>query len=60
MPTYQSWGKFPKVSQRDCSIRWRKKLLPLPETPVTVLPHGLGRSYGDVCLNEGLLGGVAT
>ena len=53
MPTYQSWGKFPKVSQRDCSIRWRKKLLPLPETPVTVLPHGLGRSYGDVCLNEG-------
>ncbi len=51
--TYQSWGNFPKVSQRGCPILWRKKSLPLPNRPDTVLPHGLGRSYGDVCLNEG-------
>jgi FAD/FMN-containing dehydrogenase len=51
--TYQSWGNFPKVSQRSCPILWRKKSLPLPNRPDTVLPHGLGRSYGDVCLNEG-------
>jgi len=54
MPTtYQSWGNFPKVSQRTHPIRWRKKPLPLPDTPDTVLAHGLGRSYGDVCLNDG-------
>jgi len=50
--TYQSWGNFPKVSQGTRPIRWRKKPLPLPETPDTVLAHGLGRSYGDVCLNN--------
>jgi FAD/FMN-containing dehydrogenase len=50
---YQSWGNFPKVSQRNVPVLWRKKPLFLPNTPDTVLPHGLGRSYGDVCLNEG-------
>ncbi|RKZ86961.1 MAG: FAD-binding oxidoreductase [Candidatus Parabeggiatoa sp. nov. 1] len=51
--TYQSWGNFPKVSQRTCPIQWRKKPIPLPDVTDTVLPHGLGRSYGDVCLNDG-------
>lgn len=26
---------------------------PLPPAPKPLLPHGCGRSYGDVCLNEG-------
>ncbi|MDM8558495.1 FAD-binding oxidoreductase [Candidatus Parabeggiatoa sp. HSG14] len=47
---YQSWGNFPKVSQRAHSVQWRKKSL--PDSLDTMLPHGLGRSYGDVCLNE--------
>ncbi|MEN8216145.1 MAG: FAD-binding oxidoreductase [Pseudomonadota bacterium] len=51
--TYQSWGSFPKVSQRIRPIRWGKKPISLPEPSDTVLPHGLGRSYGDVCLNDG-------
>ncbi len=52
MPTsYQSWGRFPPVSQNVCPIHWRS--LSLPDTPDTVLPYGLGRSYGDVCLNDG-------
>ena len=52
MPTsYQSWGRFPSISQNACPIHWRS--LSLPDTPDTVLPYGLGRSYGDVCLNDG-------
>ncbi len=52
--SYQSWGRYPKVSQRDMPIRWRNQPLPLPkETLEKVLPFGLGRSYGDVCLNDG-------
>ncbi len=49
--TYQSWGNFPKVSQRIHPLQWRN--LPLPELSTTVLPYGLGRSYGDICLNNG-------
>lgn len=51
--TYQSWGNFPKVSPDIRPIRWRKNRIPLPEPPNTVLAYGLGRSYGDVCLNDG-------
>lgn len=49
---YQSWGRFPQVSQESIPLFWREKTLPLPPPPITVLPHGLGRSYGDVCLND--------
>jgi len=48
---YQSWGRYPKVCQRNVPIRWRNQVLPLPPDE-TVLPYGLGRSYGDVCLND--------
>ncbi len=51
--SYQSWGRFPKVSQNVRPVRWRKKPLTLPDPPNSVLPYGLGRSYGDVCLNDG-------
>lgn len=50
---YYSWGNFPQVSQQIYPLRWRNKKLTLPAPPTTVLPFGLGRSYGDVCLNEG-------
>jgi FAD/FMN-containing dehydrogenase len=50
---YSSWGNFPQVSQQIYPLRWRNKKLTLPAPPTTVLPFGLGRSYGDVCLNEG-------
>ena len=32
-------------------LHWRTD--PLPAAPGTVLPYGLGRSYGDCCLNDG-------
>ena len=50
---YYSWGNFPPASQQIYPLRWRNKQLALPEPPLTVLPFGLGRSYGDVCLNDG-------
>lgn len=46
-----SWGMYPKVSDQtylDLSDRFTK----LPQTSQSILPRGLGRSYGDSCLNE--------
>ena len=46
-----SWGRLPKVLQRVAPINWRDQGLPATED--TLLPWGRGRSYGDVCVNEG-------
>ncbi|MCV6636506.1 FAD-binding oxidoreductase [Candidatus Albibeggiatoa sp. nov. NOAA] len=52
---FESWGRFPRVSQTVKTIRWRHEILPL-DNKSNILPYGLGRSYGDVCLNDnGLL-----
>ncbi|MEK7990153.1 MAG: FAD-binding oxidoreductase [Thiotrichaceae bacterium] len=52
---FESWGRFPRVSQTIKTIRWRHEILPL-DNKSNILPYGLGRSYGDVCLNDnGLL-----
>lgn len=48
---YQSWGGYPKVTdQKALHFNWRSD--PLPHTDTTLLPYGLGRSYGDSCLND--------
>ena len=49
---YQSWGKYPKAEQEAHPLLWRTDNLPTLNKK-TLLPHGLGRSYGDVCLNDG-------
>lgn len=50
---YQSWGRHPKAYDQTI-IPMRSIASPLSSTPPkTVLPYGLGRSYGDSCLNEG-------
>ena len=46
-----SWGRFPHAEQHIVPMRWRDA--PLPATSGTLLPYGNGRSYGDVCLNDG-------
>jgi len=47
----QSWGRHPRTEQSACPLFWRAD--GLPQTPGrTVLPFGLGRSYGDSCLND--------
>lgn len=53
--TFESWGRFPRASHRRVlPARWRDAPLPLPDpADGPVLPFGNGRSYGDVCLNNG-------
>ncbi|AKU89942.1 FAD-binding oxidoreductase [Vulgatibacter incomptus] len=51
MADHESWGRFPKASQRALPVQWRGDSLPASDA--TLLPHGLGRSYGDSCLNDG-------
>ncbi|HVO42511.1 MAG TPA: FAD-binding oxidoreductase [Aggregatilineales bacterium] len=54
MDNYQSWGHNPKVQNaRVDRIGWRHELPDLEQYVGTVLPRGLGRSYGDSCLNGG-------
>lgn len=54
---YQSWGRYPRVTQEARKIHWRDDPLPLDGIDTkTFLPFGNGRSYGDVCLNgDGIL-----
>jgi len=49
----QSWGRVPRArDQVALPIHWRSDALPRAAGR-TLLPYGRGRSYGDVCLNEG-------
>ena len=53
MRTYESWGRFPKVRHRQVvPVYWRTDVPRLDAFDAPVLPHGMGRSYGDVCLND--------
>lgn len=48
----RSWGNYPKVEHAAVvPLHWRHE--PLPASQGSLLPAGLGRSYGDSCLNEG-------
>lgn len=55
MNDFPSWGLYPKVDNqnlRNLTARFES----LPQSDQSLLPRGLGRSYGDSCLNEnGLL-----
>ena len=51
---YQSWGRHPKAGHRNVSkIYWRDQLEDVLRNagPESLLPYGMGRSYGDSCLN---------
>lgn len=51
---YHSWGRIPRFDQSAVPLHWRTESLAIAEeSPTTLLPFGNGRSYGDVCLNEG-------
>ena len=54
MPRHASWGNYPTAArQRVLGVHWRDDDLPVPSDGSTLLPRGLGRSYGDSCLNDG-------
>jgi FAD/FMN-containing dehydrogenase len=45
-----SWGRLPLVEQQVIEQSWRDQ--GLPDTQYSLLPWGLGRSYGDSCVND--------
>lgn len=49
----QSWSRFPEATQHPHPLFWRHQP-PFPTGSTdSFLPFGMGRSYGDVCLNNG-------
>ncbi len=55
-PEYFSWGRYPRV--QHSSVQRANWLDQLPQliagaSQGSLLPYGLGRSYGDSCLNDG-------
>lgn len=54
---YESWGRYPRVSQTLVPVLDRSATL--PQADASMLPRGNGRSYGDSCLNaDGILLGM--
>jgi len=49
----ESWGRYPKTTQNVRQVRWSSDTLPNAREGELFLPFGLGRSYGDGCLNDG-------
>lgn len=47
----ESWGRYPRARCHPVDLHWASDGA-LPGRP-PLLAHGLGRSYGDVCLNDG-------
>ena len=49
-----SWGRLSAEPHQPLLLDGMAgRALPLPEAGRTALPYGMGRSYGDVCLNPG-------
>ena len=46
-----SWGRYFHYTHDERTIFWRNDVL--PKTENKILPFGMGRSYGDSCLNDG-------
>ncbi|MCB0216931.1 MAG: FAD-binding oxidoreductase [Caldilineae bacterium] len=52
MSRYESWGRYPRAQQRRVlPAFWRGDPPALDPADAPYLPYGLGRSYGDCCLN---------
>lgn len=53
MGSFESWGRYPKTQQRVDHLFWRSDFPITDSSTLLQLPVGAGRSYGDVCLNDG-------
>ena len=52
MSRYESWGRYPRAPQRRVlPAFWSGDPPGLDPADAPYLPYGLGRSYGDCCLN---------
>lgn len=53
MRRYESWGRYPRTRPAGIvSPSWASQLPCLDVYPKPVLAYGMGRSYGDCCLND--------
>ncbi|KYG64754.1 FAD-linked oxidase [Bdellovibrio bacteriovorus] len=52
MSEFPSWGFYPPAKDQSL-IELKTRFHPLPTSSQSILPRGLGRSYGDSCLNNG-------
>lgn len=51
---FESWGRYPVTREEVVRVSSRNDPLPrVPDNCHSMLPFGNGRSYGDVCLNDG-------
>jgi FAD/FMN-containing dehydrogenase len=48
---FESWGRYPKFQADVIRLHWTCAV-PLEKRATKMLPVGMGRSYGDVCLLE--------
>ena len=51
MTNTESWGLYPRASEQTY-LELPHRFAGLPQTSQMILPRGLGRSYGDTCLND--------
>jgi len=52
--SYHSWGRYPTAAHRGVfRPTWADELCRFDDADAPVLAFGLGRSYGDSCLNDG-------
>jgi FAD/FMN-containing dehydrogenase len=50
-PQFESWGRYPKYNARVVPLNWQSDFpSAIANLQDSVLPVGMGRSYGDVCL----------
>lgn len=50
---YKSWGRYPESkSSESIKLFWYNEILPLQNLNFPLLAYGLGKSYGDSCLNS--------
>lgn len=58
--TFTSWGRYPKIKQSSKTVLRVGDIPKVFNESNSVLPVGLGRSYGDSCLNESGLVAITT
>jgi FAD/FMN-containing dehydrogenase len=52
MTNFQSWGRYPRGEQQSKPLYWPSDFPGSYGDGTSLLPVGMGRSYGDVCLNH--------
>ena len=54
MTVYESWGRYPRSTPAQVvPLSWISEIPNLHQSARPLLPYGMGRSYGDCCLNDG-------